>query len=53
MAFEADVVVKKLEEFVGGLVGDHGFEAGEVGLDFLGCLESVNDRPYALRDLGL
>lgn len=53
VALEADMVVQEFEEFVGGLVGDHGLETGQIGLYFFGGLESVDDRPYALRYLGL
>lgn len=48
MALEADMIVQKFEEFVGGFIRDHGFEAGQIGLDLFGCLQIMDDRPYAL-----
>lgn len=48
VAFEADMIVQEFEEFVGGLVRDHGFETGQIGLYLFGCLKGVDNRPYAL-----
>lgn len=48
VALEADMIVQEFKEFVGGLVRDHGFETGKIGLDFFGSLKGVDDRPYAL-----
>lgn len=48
VGFEADLVVEKPIELIGGLVEHEGLECSEVELDLLRCLKGVDYRPNIL-----
>jgi hypothetical protein len=46
VALEADLVIEKFEEFVGGFIGDEAFKACQIGLDLLRCFKGMDYGPY-------